>query len=130
MKAEFASLPARKIDLNGNRPGGQLPDYFGAANDLDFLFFSLVARKLEGNPALLEIPLRNIDCWLAQSHPGRERLLAWQSMIEQARISPDAFVALLALLRGSSAEAIRWKGFSPFAGVLSPTEMDTLPGLS
>ena len=105
-------------------------DCFAVANDLNLLIFSSIAQKLDEDPSLLDIPLQNIERWVARGHPDAQRLLAWQEKIKEARSSKKAHSRLLTLLRDSSPGALRWKGFSPFAGVLSQTELDTLSGLS
>ncbi|MEO7317631.1 MAG: hypothetical protein ABIZ56_01445 [Chthoniobacteraceae bacterium] len=90
------------------------------------LRFERIAMKIEANPELLEIPLANIARWLAQGHSARKRLEGWRGMIAAARQSGDGMKTLLALLRADSSEAIEWKGFSPFAGILTPEELDGL----
>lgn len=104
-------------------------DYYKIEKDLDLLINSSIARKLDEDPSLLEIPLRNIQRWLARGHPNAKRLLAWQDKIIEARSSTKAFSGLLSLLKDSSPNALQWKGFSPFAGVLSNSELDALSGL-
>lgn len=111
-------------------PRKAVSDCFAVANELDRQIFSSIARKLDEDPSLLEISLQNIERWLARGHPDAQRLLAWQEKIKEAQSSKKALSGLLALLRDSSASAMRWKGFSPFAGILSQTELDTLSGLS
>ncbi len=87
--------------------------------------FSAIAEKIEREPSLLAIPAANIERWLAKGHPGAAWLTAWKSKIEMALRSPTEFAALLRLLRDSSPEAMRWKGFSPFAGVLTADELES-----
>ena len=88
--------------------------------------FAAIADKIEGQPDLLEIPLNNIVRWLAKGHPSTARLNSWKSKIEYAACSRSDFADLLYLLRDSSPEAMKWKGFSPFAGVLTSAELDAL----
>ena len=82
----------------------------------------LVADKLESNPALLRIPLENIDRWLANGHTARHRLEQWRQIIERAQQSQQGFDDLLALLRDRSEATERLREFAPFAGVLSAVE--------
>ena len=88
--------------------------------------FDAFAGKIERQPDLLEIPLNNIVRWLAKGHPSTARLNAWKSRIEYAACSRSEFAELLCLPRDSSPEAMKWKGFSPFAGVLTSAELDAL----
>jgi hypothetical protein len=88
--------------------------------------FALVADKIEADPALLEIPLANIDRWLARGHTAVSRLEQWRTIVLEARASCTGMKQLLALLRDQSPEAVFFKEFSPFPGVLSPAELDRL----
>ena len=90
------------------------------------LRFKRIAEKIEREPGLLEIPLANISRWLAQGHSARERLEGWRKRLVEARDSATGLTRLVALLRTDSAEAEEWKGFSPFAGVLTRDELDGL----
>src|SRR5258708_6083169 len=82
----------------------------------------LVADKLERDPALLRIPVENIDRWLANGHTAPHRLEQWRQLILAAQASPQGFQALLALLRDHSEEATHLKSFDPFPGVLTTLE--------
>jgi hypothetical protein len=88
--------------------------------------FRLMADKIEADPALLEIPLANIARWLALGHSSAARLEEWRAKILDAKSSPAGMARLLALLRDQSWEALLWKGFSPFPGILSKAELDRL----
>ena len=90
------------------------------------LRFERIAAKIEVAPEMLEIPLANIARWLTQGHSARARLEGWRGMIAAARESGDGMKRLLALLRADAPEANEWRGFSPFAGVLTPEELDAL----
>jgi hypothetical protein len=90
------------------------------------LRFECIAGKIEREPGLLEIPLANIARWLAGGHSARERLEGWRDLLAEARDSSGGMARLVALLRNDSAEAAEWKGFSPFAGVLTREELDGL----
>jgi|Laugrefabdmm15dn_1035133.scaffolds.fasta_scaffold01929_3 hypothetical protein len=90
------------------------------------LMFVAVASKIEAEPTLLQIPIDNIDRGLSKGHPAKVKLLSWKSKIELAQRYSKEFDELLHLLRDSGPEALQWKGFSPFAGVLCADELDKL----
>lgn len=84
----------------------------------------LVADKLaQANPAsrtaLLQIPLDNIDRWLANGYTAPQRLDKWRQLLLRAQASPEGFQELLTLLSDPSESARRLKDFAPFAGALS-----------
>ena len=101
-------------------------DVFASLDDETVNMYVAIAGKIEREPSLLEIPLNNIARWLAKGHPSTARLNAWKNKIEQAGRSSSDFADLLWLLRDSSPDAMKWKGFSPFAGVLTSAELDAL----
>ena len=82
----------------------------------------MVADKLERDPALLRIPLENIERWLANGHTAPHRLEQWREIILRAQESADGFAELLALLRNGSEAATHLKSFDPFPGVLTTEE--------
>jgi hypothetical protein len=82
----------------------------------------LVADKIEHDPALLRIPLENIDRWLANGHTAPHRLERWRQLILAAQKSEEGLHALLALLRSTEEAALRLKDFAPFAGTLTREE--------
>jgi len=84
--------------------------------------FCLIADKIEAEPALLRIPLENIERWLARGHWAGRELSQWRQWIEAAQASAGGMKRLLDLLRDDSEETRDWKGFSPFAGVLTTKE--------
>jgi hypothetical protein len=87
------------------------------------ILHELVADKLERDPALLRIPLENIDRWLDNGHTAPHRLEQWREIILRAQESEDAFETLLQLLRNTDDPATeRLKEFAPFAGVLTAME--------
>ena len=79
----------------------------------------LVADKLEQDPALLRIPLENIDRWIANGHTAPHRLEKWRQIILRAQQSPEGFRELLAPLRDRSQQTEWLRDFAPFAGVLT-----------
>jgi hypothetical protein len=88
--------------------------------------FALMADKIEADPSLLEIPLANIARWLALGHSSADRMEGWRNMIQEACDSADGMRRLLALLRDQSWEALLWKGFSPFPGILTLDDIKRL----
>ncbi len=88
--------------------------------------FALVAEKIKADPALLEIPLANIARWLARGHSAAARLEQWRAIVLQAKASDAGMSRLLDLLRDQSAEAVFFKEYAPFPGVLTPAELDLL----
>jgi hypothetical protein len=88
------------------------------------LFFEAIARKIEADPALLRIPLENIDRWLANGQTAPHRLREWQSIIRRASDSTHEqdLTELLRLLRSQDEKALHLKSFDPFPGILSSKE--------
>src|SRR5438270_7822601 len=82
----------------------------------------LVADKLEREPALLRIPLENIERRLSNGHSAPHRLEQWRQIITQAQTSPEGFDGLLELLRDRREATERLRDFAPFAGVLTSAE--------
>ena len=85
-------------------------------------YFDAVAAKIEQQPGLLEIPLRNIERWLARKHSAPHRLEQWRSLILKAQADDEGKRELLALLRDPGEEARHLRSFAPFAGVLTTME--------
>src|SRR4051812_44338648 len=81
-----------------------------------------VADKRESDPALLRIPLENIERWLADGHSAPHRLEQWRHIILRAQESTEGFQDLLALLRDRREGATHLKTFDPFPGVLTTLE--------
>ncbi len=46
-----------------------------------------VADKIEADPALLSVPLQNIQRWPANGHTAPHRLKQWQSLLVAAQAS-------------------------------------------
>ena len=82
----------------------------------------LVADKLERDPALLRIPLENIDRWIASGHTAPHRLEQWREIILRAQESEEGFKAMLDVLRAKNESAERLRDFAPFAGTLTTAE--------
>ena len=78
-----------------------------------------VAARLEARPELLEVARANLDRWL-QVHPA-PALREWRDLLERVSL-PE----LLSVLRSSSEAAARLRQSSPFAGVLTPEERQSI----
>lgn len=76
-----------------------------------------IADKIEANPALLEIPLKNIERWLRGGRVSAQMMNAWRERIEAARSSSDELQKLLAFLarmmrtRATGRDSIRFRGY-------------------
>jgi hypothetical protein len=88
--------------------------------------FCLIADKIAADPAVLAIPLENIQRWLGNGHWAKRELTVWKGWIEAAQVDPAALQRLLDLLRDDSEESRDWKGFSPFPGILTKGELKPL----
>jgi hypothetical protein len=88
--------------------------------------YRLIADKIEADPSLLDIPLANIARWLANGHTAIKRLEGWRTMILDAKSSREGLEKLLFILRDQEWESVMWKGYSPFPGVLTKSERETL----
>ena len=89
-----------------------------------------VADKLETDPSLLQIPLDNISRWSSSGLAGQFHLEKWRTMIRAAQRSPADLFLLTAFLRSDSDESLHTKGFDPFPGVLSTSELDEIQCIS
>ncbi len=90
-------------------------------------FGELIAQKLESagletRTKLLQIPLDNIERWLANGYSAPHRLEQWREIVLRALESEVGFRELVARLRDPSEPAQRLREFSPFAGVLTAAE--------
>jgi len=130
MSPAQTSLASHEGDTKSALTARASNDVFAALESETARMFNAIADKLEREPDLLTVPLNNIARWLAKGHPSVARLNAWKNKIEKAGRSPSEFAALISLLRDSSPEAMQWKGFSPFAGVLTPEELEALSWIS
>ena len=103
-----------------------MPYHDPTGDQLAFRQFCRIADKIAAEPALLEIPLANIDRWLANGHWARRELSQWRTWIEEAQTSPDGLRHLLEWLRDDGEDARDWKGYDPFPGILSDEELAPL----
>jgi hypothetical protein len=100
-----------------------IPEDYVFLNPLIYQRWLFTADKIERQPELLEIPLKNIDRWIKMDRLGDVRpLIQWRERIERARISEEGFAELLAFLRDDGEYARYLKSCSPFPGVLTKEE--------
>lgn len=78
-----------------------------------------VATKLETQPELLDVARQNLRRWLSMRPAAALR--EWQAILDRAPL-PE----VIALLRARSADAARLRQSSPFAGVLSQSERQSI----
>jgi hypothetical protein len=78
-----------------------------------------VAAKLEADPALLDVARANLHRWLSTT--PRPALLEWRLLLDATPL-PE----LLVLLRSSGDRAARLRQSSPFAGLLTPEERQSI----
>ena len=98
------------------------PYHDPTGDQMEYLRFGMIADKIEADPALLRIPLDNMERWLALGHHARREFAQWREWIVAARESSAGMKRLLDFLRDDSEEAREWKGYSPFAGILTKKE--------
>ena len=77
----------------------------------------LIARKIDADPSLLEIPRRNLDRWREQLQG--EDLAAWA---EWRALLKQPWENTRALIVADTEESTRVRLSTPFAGVLSQQE--------
>jgi hypothetical protein len=100
-----------------------IPEDYVWLNPLIFQKWLFTADKIERQPELLEISLRNIERWIKMGRLGDVRaLVIWREMIERAQASEEGFAELLAFLRDDGEYPRLLKSCSPFPGVLSKEE--------
>jgi hypothetical protein len=78
-----------------------------------------VAAKLEAQPQLLEVARANLQRWLS-TNPAAA-LGEWRQLLDTTPLP-----ALLALLRSPGEQAARLRQSSPFAGLLTPAERQSI----
>lgn len=78
---------------------------------------AVIARKIERDPALLGIALRNLERWSGQR---QERIPAW--LKEWQALLKKPWPTIAAFITDSGERATRLRQSSPFAGVLSNEE--------
>jgi hypothetical protein len=78
-----------------------------------------VAARLEAQPQLLEVARANLRRWLATSPAAA--LHEWERLLDTLPLAE-----LLALLRSPGEHAARLRQSSPFAGLLTPAERQTI----
>jgi hypothetical protein len=94
-------------------------------NPLIYHRWLFTADKIERDPALLSIPLENIERWMVSGNLGNlDPLRRWRAIIHEAQSSPEGLRKMLDLLRDDSEDARFLKSCSPLPGVLSRQELD------
>ena len=78
-----------------------------------------VAARLEADPRLLEGARANLERWLSTA--PRAALIEWRQLLD---VTP--LPQLLALLRSPGDRAVQLRQSSPFVGVLSPEERQSI----
>lgn len=100
-----------------------IPEDYVWLNPLIHESWLYTADKIERQPELLEIPLRNIERWIKMDRLGDVRpLIQWREMIERAQASKEGLAELLAFLRDDGEYARYLKSCTPFPGVLDKEE--------
>jgi len=78
---------------------------------------ALIAAKIERDPSLLEIPLRNLERWDQNSRGTAPHWIAeWRDILQRP------WPAIAALLTEQSENAVRLRQSSPFPGILTEAE--------
>ncbi len=78
-----------------------------------------MAAKLAADPRLLEVARANLKRWLSIS--PHAALIEWRQLLDMTPLPQ-----LLALLRSPDEDAARLRQSSPFAGVLTPEERQSI----
>jgi hypothetical protein len=80
-----------------------------------------IARKIDRDQSLLEIPRRNIERWRARAgEPLPSWLIEWHDLLELS------WPEVAALITEPTENAARLRQSSPFAGVLSESERERI----
>lgn len=75
-----------------------------------------IARKIDADPSLLDIPLRNLDNWRALRGEDHPACAEWRSLLAQP------WESIRTLLVSDTEESARLRQSSPFTGILSAWE--------
>ena len=75
-----------------------------------------IARKIDADPSLLDIPLRNLDRWRALRGEDHPACAEWRGLLAQP------WESVRALLVSDTEESARLRQSSPFTGILSAWE--------
>lgn len=76
-----------------------------------------IADKLRSNPALWDIPRKNLERWKQLQDGFSRPLEEWERILHQENREQ-----ILALLESDSEEAIRLRSSSPFTGILNDND--------
>ena len=103
----------------------RIPDYTRPVRSHEWIdqrslaLHEAVAAKLEAQPQLVEVARANLQRWLS-TNPA-EALREWKLVLDGI-----ALPELVALLRSPGDEAARLRQSSPFAGLLTPAERQSI----
>ncbi len=85
-----------------------------------------LAKRVIADPACLDLPLANIERWLAHGRLQAAPLLEWKRRIEKAKGSELEFAELVAWMQAPNHDSEPLKSCSPFPGLLSDAELEAL----
>jgi hypothetical protein len=85
-------------------------------------YVQLVARALAARPELLAVARDNVRRWVTSGAQARERLVAWDRILQDAQAGSDGMARLQGLLASDAPLDVRMREFAPFAGLLSREE--------
>ncbi len=97
------------------------PDYT-YYNPVIYEMWCFIADKIERDPALLSIPLSNMERWIKQGISSQKMLLLWKPIIEFAQVNDEGLKKLCNFLRSDSEESRHMKGYDPFVGIMTKQE--------
>jgi hypothetical protein len=85
-----------------------------------------LAERVRRDPSSLDLPLANIERWLAQGRLQAAPLLEWRKRLEGARRSEMELAALTGWMEEPNHDSEPLKSCSPFPGLLSEAEWEML----
>jgi len=83
-----------------------------------------IASKIRGNPGLIDIARQNLQRWLSDERAHGQvsaGLLEWQKILQRATVNE-----IVQLLSDSSEEADRLRHATPFCGILTEAERQSI----
>ncbi len=93
-----------------------MPDDFHLYRKDRRLHWHEIAATVRENPGLLQVPLGNIERWLAKGRLHPAPLQEWKRRILLAQSSPEDFQQLLAFMEADNHDSEPLKSCSPFVG--------------
>lgn len=85
-----------------------------------------LAERVRRDPACLELPLENIERWMAHGRLQAAPLLEWRRRLEGAQRSEVELAALVDWMDTPNHDSEPLKSCSPFPGLLSEAELAAL----